>query len=181
MAPGAVTFRKPWFTAIAVVGVVGSSGAFAAISLAHPNGSDLFGAVILSLFAWFFWLVGWHSAVRMDAAGVVVNNLFVRHTSPWSALEAIQASGGLRFLLRDGTSVGCLMYGGSLAGQLSGYPYTRGVAERMRRTQAELSPRAPQALPGPTGSRDVRHVSPWPPLVILGSLELIAVLALLAR
>lgn len=181
MAPGAVTFRKPWFTAIAVVGVVGSSGAFAAISLAHPNGSDLFGAVILSLFAWFFWLVGWHSAVRMDAAGVVVDNLFVRHTIPWSALEAIQASGGLRFLLRDGTSVGCLMYGGSLAGQLSGYPYTRGVAERMRRTQAELSPGAPQALPGPTGSRDVRHVSPWPPLLILGILELIAVLALLAR
>jgi hypothetical protein len=124
MAPSAVAYRKPWFTAMAVVGVVGSSGAFAGISLAHPNGSDLFGAVILSLFAWFFWLVGWHSAVRMDAAGVVVNNLFVRHAIPWSALEAIQASGGLRFLLRDGTSVGCLMYGGSLAACLA-RPVTR--------------------------------------------------------
>jgi hypothetical protein len=134
MAPSAVAYRKPWFAAIAVVGVVGLSGAFAGISLAHPNGSDLFGAVILSLFAWFFWLVG-----------------------------------------------GCLMYGGSLAGQLSGYPYTRKVAERMRRTQAELSPAAPETRPGPTGSRDVRHVSPWPPLLILGILELIAVLALLAR
>jgi hypothetical protein len=51
----------------------------------------------MSLFAWFFWLVGWHSAVRMDAAGVVVDNLIIRNSIPWSALQAIQVAGGLKF------------------------------------------------------------------------------------
>lgn len=181
MARQAVAYRKPWFTVTAVAGVAGCAGAFAGISLTYPNGSDPFGAVIVALFAWFFWLIGWHSAVRMDAAGVVVDNLTVRHTIPWSALEAIEVRGGLTFKLRDGTAVGCLMYGGSLAGQLSGYPYLRRVAARMRESQAELSSEVPEALPGPARARAVWHVSPWPPLLILAILELIAVLALLTR
>jgi hypothetical protein len=181
MARTAVAYRKPWFAVTAIVGVVACSGAFAGISLAHPNGSDPFGAVIFSLFAWFFWLIGWHSAVRMDAAGVVVDNLIVRHTIPWSALVSIEVTGGLKFKLRDGAAIGCLMYGGSLAGQLTGYPYIHRIAARMRSSQAELSPEVPEPLTGRTGSRGVWHVSPWPPLLILAVLELIAVLALLTR
>jgi hypothetical protein len=181
MARKAVAYRKPWFIAIAVLGVAGPAGGFAGITLSHPNGSDPFGAVIFSLFAWFFWLIGWHSAVRMDAAGVVVDNLLVRNTIPWPALQDIQVAGGLAFRLRDGTTVGCLMYGGSLAGLLTGYPYLRRVAARMRGTQAELSPAAAEAPPGLVASLGRWHVSPWPPLLILATLELTAVLALLIR
>jgi hypothetical protein len=176
-----VVYRKPWLTAVGVLGVLVPCGIFAGVCLGAPNASDPVGAVIITLFAWFFWLIGWHSAVRMDAAGVVVDNVFGRHAIPWSALEAIEVSGGLTFRLRDGTSVGSLMYGGSLIGQLLGYPYYRRVAARMRGTQAELSPAVPEAPPGPAGSRDGWHVSPWPPLLILAVLELMAVLALLTR
>jgi hypothetical protein len=181
MSPKAVVYRKPWFTAVGVLGVAGPAGAFAGIALSHPNGSDAFGAVIMSLFAWFFWLIGWHSAVRMDAAGVVVDNLLVRNTIPWPALQDIRVVGGITFRLRDGATVGCLMYGGSLAGLLTGSPYLRRVAARMRETQAELSPGAAQAPPELTASLGRWHVSPWPPLLILATLELIAVLALIIR
>lgn len=111
----------------------------------------------------------------------MVDNLTVRHAIPWSALEAIEASGGIRFRLRDGTSVASLMYGGSFAGALSGYPYLRRVAARMSTTQAELSPGEPGTLPGHAGARDSWYVSPWPPLLIVSALELVAVLALLTR
>lgn len=181
MARKTVAYRKPWFTAIAVLGVAGPAGAFAGIALSYPNGSDPFGAVIFSLVAWFFWLIGWHSAVRMDAAGVVVDNLLVRNTIPWPALQDIQVSGGLMFRLHDGTTVGCLMYGGSLAGLLTGYPYLRRVAAHMRGTQADLSPGVAEAPSGLVASLGRWHVSPWPPMLILATLELIAVLALLIR
>jgi hypothetical protein len=177
----AVAYRKPWFAAIGILGVAGPVGAFAVICLTHPNGSDPFGAVIMSAFAWFFWLIGWHSAVRMDTVGVVVDNLLVRNTIPWPALENIQVSSGLTFRLRDGTSVGCLMYGGSLAGQLTRYPYLRQVAARMRSTQTELSVAVTDTPSNLTASLGRWHVSPWPPLLILATSELIAVIALLAR
>ena len=112
---------------------------------------------------------------------VVVDNLVVRNTIPWPALRDIQAAGGLTFRLHDGTTVGCLMYGGSLAGALTGYPYLRRVAARMRQAQAELSPEVAEPPPGQTASLGRWHVSPWPPLLILATLELIAVLALLIR
>ncbi|MGH3250407.1 MAG: hypothetical protein ACRDOI_29960 [Trebonia sp.] len=179
MARKAVAYRKPWFAAVAVLGVAGTAGGFADIALSDPNGSDPFWAVIFSLFAWFFWLIGWHSAVRMDAAGAVVDNLLVRNTIPWPALQEIQATGGLIFRLRDGATVGCLMYGDSLAGVLTGYPYLREVAARMRRTQAELSPAVAETPPDLIASLGRWHVSPWPPLLILATLELVAVLALL--
>lgn len=181
MARKAVAYRKPWFTAVAVLGVAGPAGGFTGIALSHPNASNPLGAVIFSLFAWFFWLIGWHSAVRMDAAGVVIDNLLVRNTIPWPALRDIQVAGGLTFRLRDGTAVGCLMYGGSLAGVLTGSPCLRRVAARMRETQAELSPEVAEPPPGLTASLGRWHVSPWPPLLILAALELIAVLTLLIR
>jgi hypothetical protein len=73
------------------------------------------------------------------------------------------------------------MYGGSVAGQLTGYPYLRQAAVRMRSTQAELWPGVPETSTDLPASLGRWHVSPGPPLLILATLELIAVLALLTR
>jgi len=176
-----VAFRKSWFVMGAAAGVVGSPALFAGLTLSHPNGSEPFGAVVGSLLNWLLWLAGWHSAVRMDSTGIVIDNLIVRNVIPWSALETIEVSGGLKFRLRDGTSVGSFMYGGSLIGEITRYPYTRRVAERMRKAQAEFSPGVPGTLVRSEEASVGWHISPWPPLVILVIMESIAVLAVLSR
>jgi hypothetical protein len=99
---------------------------------------SLTGTIGFAAFVYFFWLLGWHSAVRLGRRGMVVDNLLVRHMIPWDSLEFIGVGSGLIIRLRDGTTVGSLMYGGSLLGQLLGYRYTRKVAAKMNAAREEL-------------------------------------------
>jgi hypothetical protein len=141
--------------------------------------NDLFaGAIGFSLFGYFFWLLGWHSAVRLDRYGVIVDNLLVRHVIPWGELSEIEVGNGLFFRLRDDRMVGSIMYGGSVMGALLGYRYTRKVAARMRAARDELLTGTVEL---PTSDGYVRRIgfSPWPPLVILALMEAIASLSLL--
>jgi hypothetical protein len=134
------------------------------------------GAVVFAAFLYLFWLLGWHSKVRMDSAGVVVDNLLVRHVIPWAALAEIDVDYGLDFRLRDGRKVGSIMYGGSVAGSLLGYKYTRSVATQMREAQKELCGTAE-----PAGGSYARRsgFSPWPPLACVAIMEAVASLSLL--
>src|ERR1700692_792812 len=114
---GAKTFRNWALSGFASVGmaVVGVS---MVIMVTHGV-NDLFaGAIIFSLFVYFFWLLGWHSAVRLDREQVIVDNLLVRHVIPWGELSEIGVGNGLFFRLRDGRIVGSIMYGGSVMGAL---------------------------------------------------------------
>lgn len=134
----------------------------------------------MSAFIYFFWLIGWHSAVRLDPAGVRVDNIVVRHFIPWEELSDIAVGSGLEFRLRNGSKVQSLMYGGSLIGMILGYRYTRKVAAKMLTASAEMVAAAP-AVPGPLVYRSRFYVSAWPPLVILAATEIVAVLALTIR
>jgi hypothetical protein len=175
-----IAFRKMVITVPAVLAGTGVFIGFAAIAFTHGNSSDFFGAVIISGFIYFFWLVGWHSAVRLGPAGVRVDNIVVRTFIPWEELRDIAVGSGLEFRLRDGGKVQSLMYGGSLIGMILGYRYTRKVAEKMRAVSAEMIAAAP-AAPGPLAYRSRFYASPWPPLVILAALEVIAAVALTTR
>lgn len=175
-----VIFRKRGLSAFASAGIaIVVSGI---VVMAVHGVRDLFaGAVGFSLFAYAFWLVGWHSAVRVDRSGVTVDNMLVRHVIPWDQLTEIGVGNGLVFVLRDGRKIGSVMYGGSVIGALLGYRYTRGVAARMNaawdKVLEESSP--PSALGG--SYRRVVGFSPWPPLAILAVMDAIAALSLLAK
>jgi hypothetical protein len=141
--------------------------------------NDLFaGAFFFSLFVYFFWLLGWHSAVRLDRERLIVDNLLVRHVIPWGELSEIGVGNGLFFRLRDGRQIGSIMYGGSVIGALLRYRYTRQVAARMRAARDGLLAGASE-LPPSDGYVQRISFSPWPPLLILALMEAIASLSLL--
>ena len=174
-----MTFHKWALTAFATAGI-----AFAVISmtvLAFHNVRNLFpGAAVLSLFPYLFWLVGWHSAVRLSRDGVTVDNLLVRHVIPWDQLSEIGIGDGLVFKLRDGRKIGSIMYGGSLIGALLGYRNTRKAAARMR-TAREHMLAGVQEPPSAMSYHRKIAFSPWPPLAIVAAMEAITALPLLAR
>ncbi len=80
------TFRKLAFTASSSLAGAGVFLAFVVGAFSDPNGSVIFGAFVISLFMYFFWLIGWHSAVRIDGQGIRVDNFMVRHYIPWGEL-----------------------------------------------------------------------------------------------
>lgn len=96
------------------------------------------GAIGLSAFGYLFWLVGWHSAVRLSNSGVTIDNLLARHTIPWNALEEITAEYGLIFRLTDGKRLTSIMYGGSIIGNILKYRYTKRVATMICSTREKI-------------------------------------------
>jgi hypothetical protein len=171
------TFRKWALSAYAGVGFATAVGIVFAAVLKHASGL-FYGAPFIALFAYGFWLLGWHSAVRVDRDGVIVDNLLVQHVIPWGELSEIGVGNGLFFRLRDGRMVGSIMYGGSVMGALLGYRYTRKVAARMRAARDELLAGTAE-LPPSDGYVQRIGFSPWPPLVIVALMEAIASLSLL--
>lgn len=173
----AVTFRKP---ALSVFASVGIAVTVLVMTLMAVKGvRDLFtAAIIVSLFAYLCWLVGWHSAVRLRPDGVVIDNLLVRHEIPWYELSEIGVRNGLVLRLRDGERIGSVMYGGSVIGALLGYRYTQGVAARMSAARAQILGGSPLRPDGGAYHRGIGF-SPWPPLLILAVMEAIAALSLL--
>lgn len=172
-----IVFRKMAICVPATLAGIGVYATFVAAAFSNPNTSDVLGAFIMSAFVYFFWLVGWHSAVRIDVIGIRVDNFLVRHCIPWEELVDIAVGNGVEFRLRDGEKVFSLMYGGSLMGKILGYKHTRRVAVRMCAARQEMLTMVREAREPLTYSSRF-HVSPWPPLVIFAAMELIAVLAL---
>jgi hypothetical protein len=168
-------FRGRFISVIGVLAAAGTAAAFFIPVSSDPSSGYAFAVAPFPEFIYFFWLLGWHSAVRIRASGVMVDNLLFRHVIPWGDLADITVGYGLVFRLKDGRKVGSLMFGGSLGGQLLGYPWTRRVAVRMRKAAEELSLQGDEREQQGT-YRCRFYVSPWPPLAILVTLEVIAAL-----
>ncbi len=175
-----VTFRKWWMSAFASLGAAGTAAVFTVAVILDFNSSVFFGALIISSLVYFFWLIGWHSKVRIDPSGVMVDNLLIRHVIPWGELSEIGGGNGLFFQLRNGQRIGSIMYGGSVIGALLGYRYTRKVATRMRAAREDLLA-GTSALPPSDGYVRRAAFSARPPLLILAVMEAMALLSLLAR
>jgi hypothetical protein len=174
-------FRKMALCVPGSIACAGSFIVFGVIAFSYPRASDIAGAVIFSVFAYFFWLVGWQSAVRMDSVGVKVDNFLVRHYIPWWELADIAVGSGLEFRLRNGDRIHSLMYGESIIGQAMGYGYTHRVASRMQAVRQEMLSEARSESSGPLMYNSRFYMAPWPPVVILAASELIAVLALVTK
>lgn len=164
-------FRKTYLSVLSLTGAAVFLAVFIVGVLSSPNASDMFGAVVISFFIYILWLLGWRSAVRLNKSGITIDNFLVRHVIPWADLSQIGVENGLQFRLRDGQSVGSLVYGGALIGQLLGYKYTQRVADKMESIRNQLA----------TGARDISsdcrgyshkfHVALLEPLAILVILE----------
>jgi hypothetical protein len=97
-----LVFRKPLFYVIAVCVAVGCLAAFIVGAISNPNGSWFFGAVIFTAFVYFFWLIGWQSAVRVSNAGIIIDNLLFRNYIPWGDVLEIKGGNGLLIVTRGG-------------------------------------------------------------------------------
>jgi hypothetical protein len=175
-----MVFRKPYLTAFSVAGAVFIVVIFAVAAFAIKQASIFWVALIFTGGAYFFWLLGWQSAVRVTTSGVIVDNLLVRHVVPWNALSEVGVRSGLAVRLKDGTIVTSLTFGGSLIGVMLGYRYTRGVAARIKEACARMQAEAPDLVPS-AGYRYGFYATPWPLLVILTIMEVIAVIALFSK
>jgi hypothetical protein len=128
---GAV-FRKPPLTAFCMAGDIFFIAGFAYVASVVPQPGLFFVALILTGLTYLFWLIGWHSAIRLDESGVIVDNGLMRHEISWNGLSGIMIGYGLTFGLRSGGEVRSVMFGGSVMGAVIDYKYTEKIAERMR-------------------------------------------------
>lgn len=173
-----VVFRKWFFSAFALTAAAGVFAGFIAICVAAPQPGDYAGALIMLAFWYWFWLLGWESAVRVTPSGVIVDNLVFREVIPWRDFAGFDAPGGLRIRMVNGDSVGSIMYGGSVLGAILGYRWTRRQAQLMNDAAGLLSALQADSPADEAVERRSRiHVNPWPPLVTLAVFEVVALLA----
>lgn len=177
-----VVFRKPLFYGVAAIAVVGSFAAFVFGAVSQPNGSTFFGAVIISAFIYFFWLIGWQSSVRVVAEGVIVDNLFTRHFIPWRDLSEVKGGNGLLIVTCSGERVGSLQYGGSLIGMFTGSRQSRAVASAIKSAQARaLAAGGPDDDFGDQKYRSGTNFQSLPFVISLAATELVAGLSYALR
>jgi len=177
----AVTFRKPPLVIFAVFAM-----AFLTIMctvadwIVPANGKAFVLTIIVGSIVYIVYLIGVNSAVRMDHNGITVDNVIVRHQIPWAALSDIGVRDGLCFRLNDGTDIKSTSYAGSLGAALTNYRYTRRVVARMQITRGQMTAGNGSTVTSAAHSTRIR-VSPWPPLAILASLEVMALLSQVLR
>ena len=151
------------------------------LGAADIGGGGTFGvAVIFAVFSYIVWVLGCHSAVRMDGSGVIVDDVLIRYVIPWAELRRIEVAGGLVIEVRGGPYIRTMMFGGSLYGVVARYRAQRKVAARMNAARERIE--ASQPAPDPS-ARYARAISfsPWPLLAILAVMEAVAATGLLAR
>ena len=132
------------------------------------GGGGTFGvAVFFAAVSYIVWVLGCHSAVRMDGSGVIVDDVLTRHVIPWAELRRIEVVGGLVIEVRGGPYIRTMMFGGSLYGVVTRYRAQRKVAARMNVARERLEAGSPRrthrrATPQQSGSpRGLRWRS-WP-------------------
>ena len=175
-----VVFRnRPFFVfAWACLALIAYLFGLAAASI---GGGGTFGvAVGFAAVSYFVWVLGCHSAVRMDGSGMVLDDLLTRHVIPWAELRRIEVAGGLVIEVRGGPYIRMMMFGGSLYGVVTRYRAQRKVAARMNAARERIEASQPAPDPSARYARAIRF-SPWPPLAILAAMEAIAAIGLLAR
>lgn len=173
-----LVFRKPAFYGTAGAAALVVFVIFVVEVLSAPSGSTFFGAFIVAVFIYVFWVLGWQSAVRVGSAGVIVDNLFFRHSIPWRDIAEIRTGNGLLIVTRGGERVGSLMYGGSLIGMFSGDKRSRAVAHQIRGAQDRAATGTPNDDDGNKSYHSSVNFQVLPIVAVLIATELVAGLSL---
>ena len=82
---------------------------------------------------WFFLKVSYFTHVELRDDAVVVKNFLVKHAIPARLVSRVLWEGGVDIILEDGSKWWCLNLGGSLVGQLAGYPTNRRCAREIEK------------------------------------------------
>jgi hypothetical protein len=98
-----------------------------ALAWSQPSAGNIVGTMVLAVGLWFIWAAGWWTKVVVSERGVYIDNVFFQHVIPWKAFVDFSIDSGLIARLSDGTSVGVVSFGGSLAGAMTQY---RGLSKR---------------------------------------------------
>ena len=99
--PKPVSFRKPAMTMFGVTALAGLVALYIVVAFgAKQLGAGVFAvAAVNSLGLYVIWVIAPHSAVRMYANGVAVDNALLKHVIPWGDLAEIGVRDGLFFRL----------------------------------------------------------------------------------
>ena len=175
-----IVFRNRPFVAFGWAGLAFSALIFGLAAASIGGGGTFIGAAAVAFGGYLIWLIGCHSAVRMNRSGLILDNVLTRHVIPWQELRGIEVVGGLVFEVRGGPYIRMVMYGGSLWGVVTRYKQQRNVAARMNRARERFQASAPSP------ECQARYAtastfSPWPPLLIFAAMEVIAAVGVLAR
>jgi phosphotransferase system glucose/maltose/N-acetylglucosamine-specific IIC component len=152
-----------------------------------PKGPPWLGGIVGTCIVYMVWMIGWQSSVRLRPDGVVVASMFMLAFVPWESFKEFRVANGLKVVTTDGRAIRSLAFGGSLAGQVTGFRRMRRVAERMEADRRVLvgerdrdGPSAP--VPGKAVTSRLRiHFAVWPVLAAAVPLELIGLLTTLLR
>jgi hypothetical protein len=175
-----IVFRNWPYVAFGWGGLAFSALIFGLAAASIGGGGTFIGAAAVAVGGYVIWLVGCHSAVRMDRSGLTLDDVLTRHMIPWQELRGIEVVGGLVFEVWGGPYIRMVMYGGSLWGVVTGYRQQRNVAARMNSARERFQTSEPSPEPQAHYAKS-SSFSPWPPLLILAAMEAIAAVGLLAR
>jgi hypothetical protein len=169
-----LVFRKPLLCGLSAIVIAGIFAAFLVMIISKLRASDFAGAVIFSGFVYFFWLIGWQSAVRVVKSGIIVDNLFGRNYIPWRDVAEIKGDNGLLIVTRSAGRVGSLMYGESLIGTFTGSRQSRAVAIKLKEAQQRAAAAEESAVDEDDQEyRSSVRFQAWPFLASLAAMELI--------
>jgi len=144
------------------------------------GGASFVAAALVAFCGYLIWLIGCHSAVRMNRSGLILDNVLTRHVIPWQELRGIEVVGGLVFEVWGGPYIRMVMYGGSLWGVMTRYRQQRNVAARMNAARERLQASRPSLDPSAHYTK-ASTFSLWPPLLIFAAMEVIAAVGVVAR
>lgn len=119
-AQGGAVFRHRGMVALFAIGTVLLLLLYS-LTWTQPNVGNVVGSTVAAVFLWFVWAVGWWTKVVVSADGVMIDNVFVSYMIPWRIFNNFSVDGGLIATLSDGTRLGVVSFGGSLAAALTGY------------------------------------------------------------
>jgi hypothetical protein len=126
-------------------------------------------SALLTVLAWFVWLVGVCPRIVVGDEGLVVVSWFVRWDVPWSAVRSVMGSGSVTIVLTDGREISPSVGGTSLLSTLM-----RNISQRRILAIIEARrPTGPETVSTPVRRRlDLR---PIPFLVVLAVVIILTV------
>lgn len=164
MVRNEVVFRRPPLTILATVAMIGIGGLVPYTVLSQPGiyWQTYLGVLVFVGLEYLFWLIGWHSAIRVSGGTLIVDNALLRHRIPLSGIS-VRVEDGLQIVAADGGRIGSISFGGSAIGGMSGYRHARRVADRIK-TEIVRN-RARVVNSGYSAKRATKFHLPWIPLL----------------
>ncbi|HVB41846.1 MAG TPA: hypothetical protein VNF47_03965 [Streptosporangiaceae bacterium] len=151
-----------------------------------PAGPPYLGGLVAAMGGYLGWLAGWQSSVRLNADGVTVSNMFLVGFVPWDLFSEFRVRNGLKVVMTDGRAIGSFAFGGSLAGQFSGFRRMRRIVDQMEADRQSLAAGAVSSGQ-PVRTRERHSYRPrvhfdlWPLVALVVPLEIVGLLTAIFR